>query len=106
MSFAVRQDRKFATKWYQTKGRVIGPRGTVSRAPCGDLRLMSADAGSKEDPLVFSDISLLLTSIFLVETVNCAFSLGDGLLTFLLGCGITRLDGLLLLFAPFPGKVH
>ena len=63
---------------------------------------MSADAGSKEDLLVLSDVSLLLTSIFLVKAVNCAFSLGDGLLAFLLGCGIPRLDGLLLLFAPFP----
>ena len=106
MSFVVRRGRKFATKWYQTKGRVIGPRGTVSRVPCGDLRPMSVDASSKEDPLVFSDVSLLLTSIFLVESVNCAFSFGDGLLTFPLGCSVTRLDGLLLLLAPFPGKAR
>lgn len=94
------------TKWCQTKGKVIGSLGNLSRVPCGDLRPMSVDASPKENPLVLSDVPLLLVGIFLVKTVNCAFSLGDDLLTFRFGCSVTRLDGLLLLFAPFPGKVH
>jgi hypothetical protein len=82
-------------------------RGTVSRVPCGDLESMFAAAlDSKEDPLVFSDVPLFLASVILVESVNCAFRLGDGLLTFRLGCSVTRLDGLLLLFTPLSGKVH
>jgi len=67
---------------------------------------MSVDSSSKEDPLVLSDVPLLLVSVLLVKSVNCAFGLGDGLLTFRFGRSVTRLDGLLLLFAPFPGKVH
>lgn len=78
----------------------------MSRVPCGDLRPMSVDAISREDPLIFSNVPLLLASIFLVESVNCALSLGDGFLTFRLGCSVTRLDGLFLLLTPFPGKVH
>jgi len=85
---------------------VTGPQGIVSRVPCRGLRPMSVDAGSKEDLLIFPNVLLLLPSIILVECVDCALGLGDGLLTFRLGCSVTRLYGLLLLFAPFSGKVH
>ena len=67
---------------------------------------MSADADSKEDSLIFSDVPLFLVGVILVECVNCAFRLGNGLLTFRFGCSVTRLDGLLLLFAPLSGEVH
>ena len=90
------------TKWCQRKGRPIGSRGIVSRVPYGDITLMPANPKLWGDSLVFSDVPLLLARIIFIESVDGAFCLGDGLLTFRLGCIVTRFDGLLLLFAPFP----
>ena len=82
---------------------MIGSRGIVSQVPYGYLSPISAGPSFEGDPLVFPDVPLLLASIILIESIDCAFSLGNCFLTFLLGCGVTRFNRLLLFFAPLPG---